>query len=147
MALIKSRRSFFIIGVTFQLSWIFTQGYVSPLHVHKKSWVGGKLNKSPLLQMAKDKQDGSGEERPKIRDKMKKFAKTIIVKPMTTVAPKAIAELLTDATTGAVDMAWGTIDDLKKGGSIRSSAAMSRILEKEAEMQGDTAEALDSIAL
>ncbi len=97
--------------------------------------------------MSKDKQDVSGEERPKIRDKMKKFAKTIIVKPMTTVAPKAIAELLTDATTGAVDMAWETIDDLKKGGSIRSSAAMSRILEKEAEMQGDTAEALDSIVL
>ena len=93
-------------------------------------------------------------KKTKIRDKVKSFAKSIIVKPMTTVAPRAIAELLTDATKGAAEVAKETIEELgeirKEGGSastMRASEVYSRILEQEAEMQGDTAAALDTIAL
>lgn len=89
----------------------------------------------------------SSANRQRFRDRMKNLAKSIIVKPMSTVDPQAIAEILTDATTGAVEVARETIDEIKVGGSIRSSKAFSRILEEEAEMQGNTAEALDTIAL
>ena len=92
-------------------------------------------------------QVNSSQNRQRFRDTMKNLAKSIIVKPMSTVDPQAIAEILTDATTGAVAVAKETIDEIKVGGSIRSSKAFSRILEEEAEMQGNTAEALDTIAL
>lgn len=91
--------------------------------------------------------DNSIHYRPKMRDKVKKFAKSIIVRPMTAVAPQAIAEILADATTGAVEVAKDSVEELKKGGRIRTSQAFSHILETEAEMEGSTAEALDSIAL
>jgi len=123
------------------------------LSIGRYRWTWDKTYciQSRIVLSATSGENGASEnnegKRPKIRDKVKKFAKTIIVKPITTVAPKAIAEILTDATTGAVEVAWETLDELKKGGSIRSSTAFSQILEKEAEMQGDTAEALDAIAL
>jgi hypothetical protein len=96
---------------------------------------------------ASESEESMNSDSPRMRDKVKKFAKSIIVKPMTVVAPRAIADILTDATTGAVEVAKETIDDVKAGGSIQSSRAFSRILEQEAEMQVDTVEALDAIVL
>ncbi len=98
------------------------------------------------MAQANDDQDLSMDKK-RFRRRVKDFAKSIIVKPISTVAPYAIAEVLTDATYGAVEVAKETIDEINAGGSIRSSKAFSRILQKEAEMEGSTAEALDTIAL
>ena len=106
-------------------------------HVHSMS----------LSRFENEDMNNGGEDKVRMRDKMKKFAKSIIVKPMAAVAPKAIADILSDATIGATEIAKETMDDLKAGGSIRSSVAFSRILEQEAKMEGNTAEALDTIAL
>ena len=85
-------------------------------------------------------------------ERIKNFAKTIIVRPIGTAAPKAIADILTDATYGAVDLA---VDEVSKvasyaataGSRIIRSRAFSKILEEEATLEGDTNISLDKIAL
>ncbi len=103
----------------------------------------------PPFTNCMSKNDINGEEvnSPRFRTKVKKLAKNILIQPISTVAPQAIAEILTDATTGAIEVTKETLDEIRAGGTIRSSKAFSRILEEEAEMQGSTAEALDTIAL
>jgi hypothetical protein len=81
-------------------------------------------------------------------ERIKNFAKTIIP----TAGPKAIADILTDATYGAVDLA---VDEVSKVASLAASAgnriirsrAFSKILEEEASLEGDTHMSLDKIAL
>lgn len=119
----------------------------------KKS-VGWKKGGRPMATTDNTGENEHFVQKPKMREKVKSFAKSIMVKRMTTVAPRAIAELLTDATKGAAEVAMETMEEFgeikKEGGSastMRTSEVFSRILEQEAEMQGDTAEALDTIAL
>merc|ERR1712238_531257 len=82
----------------------------------------------------------------KIRDKVKNIAKNLIMNPVIkSVAPQAIAEILTDATS-EVEEASKVRMKGDFGGLIRSRS-ISSILEMEAAMQGDTLVALDSIAL
>jgi hypothetical protein len=100
----------------------------------------------------------------KIRDKMKKLAKSIIVKPMEIVAPQSIAELLTDAavsgvikeinvntatttSTAAMNNGSSSISSNSGGGGGSADDVVTQILEEEKEMQIDIAEALDNIAL
>ena len=85
-------------------------------------------------------------------ERIKKFAQTIMVRPIGTAAPKAIADILTDATYGAVDLA---VDEVSKvatlaataGSRIIRSRAFSRIIEEGATLEGDTNMSLDKIAL
>jgi hypothetical protein len=86
----------------------------------------------------------SNKKRSNIRSKVSEIAKRIVTKPITTVAPQAIAEILTDATTGAVDLA---LEEVSRLGKIRQRISFSDILEKEAAMESDTVIALDTIAL
>lgn len=106
-----------------------------------------------FLQLATNPEEASeGQEshkathkkRGNIRNKVSEIAKRIVTKPIATVAPQAIAEILTDATTGAVDLA---LEEVSRLGKIRQRLSYSDILEKEAAMEGDTAIALDTIAL
>jgi hypothetical protein len=89
-------------------------------------------------------QDLSNKKRGNIRSKVTEIAKRIVTKPIAAVAPQAIAEILTDATTGAVDLA---LEEVSRLGKIRQRISYSDILEKEAAMESDTAIALDTIAL
>lgn len=123
-----------------------------------------------FLQMATtdDGNEASGSRKSsstKIRDKMKKLAKSIIVKPMEIVAPQSIAELLTDAavsgvikeinvntatttSTAAMNNGSSSISSNSGGGGGGSADdVVTQILEEEKEMQIDIAEALDNIAL
>jgi len=85
-------------------------------------------------------------------ERIKKFAKTIMIRPIGTAAPKAIADILTDATYGAVDLA---VDEVSKVASLAATAgsriirsrAFSNILEEGATLEGDTHISLDKIAL
>mmetsp|Transcript_7976 Transcript_7976/g.15027 ORF Transcript_7976/g.15027 Transcript_7976/m.15027 type:complete len:565 (-) Transcript_7976:46-1740(-) len=84
------------------------------------------------------------KKRGNIRSKVSEIAKRIVTKPITAVAPQAIAEILTDATTGAVDLA---LEEVNRLGKLRQRISYSDILEKEAAMESDTVIALDTIAL
>ena len=83
----------------------------------------------------------SQSRRKRIRDKVSTLAKKIVTKPITAVAPQAIASILTDSTLEAVDLA---LDEVNRIGTIRK---YDDILEKEVAMERDTAVALDTIAL
>lgn len=106
--------------------------------------------KRTLLYVTHDENDdsrqqsSSNKKRGKIRSKVSEIAKRIVTKPITAVAPQAIAEILTDATTGAVDLA---LEEVSLLGKLRRTISYSDILEKEAAMESDTAIALDTIAL
>lgn len=102
--------------------------------------------------------DAYESKRAKMRQKVKDFAKTIMIKPIKQAASgKVIADILTDATSVAVDLAVDEVSEARKAlkeissgkssSSLRSSAAFSHLLEAEAAFEGDTSEALDSIAL
>jgi len=108
-----------------------------------------------------DEDPSRSSSRQRMRSKLKKFAKSIIVRPTTTVdstaRPQDIVEILADASLNAVEIAKETVHmyaterseklaDTSKG-MIRNSRALSEMLEAEAEMEGDTAMALDTIAL
>ena len=98
-------------------------------------------------------------KRTLMKRKVKDFAKSIMIKPITQVASgKAIADILTDATSTAMDLAVDEVYEARKvlkvisetkssSSSIRSSAAFSHLIDAEAAMEGDTVEALDRIAL
>ena len=102
--------------------------------------------------------DAYESKRAKMRQKVKDFAKTIMIKPIKQAASgKVIADILTDATSVAVDLAVDEVSEARKvlkqmssgksSSSLRSPAAFSHLLEAEAAFEGDTSEALDSIAL
>lgn len=81
----------------------------------------------------------------RVRDRISKFAKSIVVQPISKVARgNSVAALLTDATLTAVDMAAEEISNIQK---IRKRLSFSELLEKEAMMESDTLIAMDAIAL
>jgi len=92
----------------------------------------------------KDEGQHETKKKERIRDRVSSLAKRIVAKPIATVVPKAVAELIYDATKGSVDLA---LDEVSRIGALRQTLAYSDIIEKEAAMEGDTARALDTIAL
>jgi len=94
-----------------------------------------------------DSSSSSSGNKLRMRDRLKR----IVTKPISKVIPKAIAEVLRDATAGAVDLAIDEAGRLgggvQKSSTLRQSMAYSDLLEKEAAMESETALAMDTIAL
>jgi len=104
------------------------------------------------LDESGDVEQIAGKGKSSRMERITNFAKTLMVRPIGTAAPKAIADILTDATYGAVDLA---VDEVSKVASLAATAgtriirsrAFSRILEEGATLEGDTYLSLDKIAL
>ena len=87
-------------------------------------------------------------KRGKLRKKVSKLAKRIVPKPIVdSVAPQAIAEIITDATSGALDIALEEASRLSSQVKDDGAFKYTEILEKEAIIESDTEIALDNIAL
>eukprot|EP00979_Chaetoceros_neogracilis_P010831 scaffold2612_cov267-Chaetoceros_neogracile.AAC.24 len=84
------------------------------------------------------------KKRQKLRDALGRLTNVIAKRPIAAVAPQAIAEIITDAIKSPLDLA---LEEVGQVGGMRQSLAYYDIIEKEAAIEGDTARALDTIAL
>jgi len=138
------------VPLTFALALIIaekTQAFSSTPPFPRAGYLSYSSTRTVAIYMAGDESaEGKGQKkRQKIMATVSKLTNRIVKKPIPAVAPKAILELITDATKGSMDLALEEVS--RVGGGMRQTLTYSDIIEKEAAMEGDTARALDTIAL